>query len=198
MAESIRKYVARAPRYVLRPQDRNIMRFSLEAESDGNGIEQTTLLNLSESGLAFLVESGHEPGLGDHIKVEIPIPGGEQIAWWAVVTRIETYVMRGWFYSKDLFEDEGKVLVGLRFDPLPEPHTRAMRKGLRSSFIQAMRDQQIRNSEYYRSVLASHAFKIFWYALATIIAFGIMYRLAQPGGNYDAKRGSQWGERFKF
>jgi hypothetical protein len=45
MSENLRKFVPRAPRYVLRPQDRKVMRFSLEDSLGQGGVEHTILIN---------------------------------------------------------------------------------------------------------------------------------------------------------
>ena len=198
MGELIRKYVSRAPRYVLRPQDRSVMRFSLERTLGEGGIEKTVLLNLSETGMAFLVERGREPHLGDRVKVEIPIPGGDQIAWWAAVVRVEEFESTGWLYSRDPFETDNQILIGLRFDKLPEPHSRAIRQGIHASFMQAMREQRMRTTAYYKAFFVDKVGKVIVYAILSLIAFGIVYWLAQPDAHYDAKRGAPWGERFKF
>src|ERR1700733_8248261 len=100
-----RQFIPRAPRYVLKPQDRNILRYSLQNTMGKGGVETTLLVNLSETGAAFLVNRGAEPRLGERIKVEIPIPKGEQIAWWGHVVRTSLYEPRGWF-SGDKFHSD--------------------------------------------------------------------------------------------
>ncbi len=197
MNQRARKFVQRAPRYVLRPQDRKDMRFSLEHTFGQGGIENTLLLNLSESGAAFVIEKNHAPKLGDRIKVEVPIPQGDRIAWWGHVVRTSFFEPRGWF-KRDGFDQESRVVVAINFDELPEPHSRALRRGLNRSFMQAMRDQKYVTWNYYRSAATEHFWKIFLYSLLTFIVLGSIWLLAQPSSNYDAKRGAPWGERFKF
>jgi len=174
------------------------MRYSLQHTIGHGGIEQTLLLNLSETGLAFLVESGFEPRIGEKIKVEIPIPGGEQIAWWATVVRIQKYSGPGWFSRSDQFDFESKVLVALHFEDLPEAHSRAIRQGLKNSFTQIMRDQKFRDWTYTRDQLLRNALRFTFFLLITALAIGFIYWFSQPDGTYDAKRGAPWGERFKF
>ena len=50
----------------------------------------------------------------ERIKVEIPIPSGDQIAWWGSVMRLEEYQGRSWGFQKDPFETP-KLVVGVRF-----------------------------------------------------------------------------------
>ena len=81
---------------------------------------------------------------------------------------------------------------------MPAPHTRAIRQGLRHSFIQTMREQQIRTVEYYHSLFINNIWKLAFYVALAIGAFALVYWLSRPTENYDSKRGSPWGERFKF
>lgn len=199
MSEHLRRFIHRSPRYLLRPQDRKIMRFSLEHSQGEGGIEQTLLLNLSETGVAFIVDAGVEPRVGEKVKVEIPIPGGDQIAWWGKVVRTSEYGGPGWFSNNKEFDTNGKVLVALRFeDDMPGAHTKAIRSGLEASFIQTLRDQQFRDWKYAKQGLLRKVGTLLFYFLIVAIALGFIYWFSLPGGNYDAKRGSPWGERFKF
>lgn len=188
----------RAPRYVLRPQDKNVMRFSLETTHGNAHAEQTILLNLSETGLAFVTDSRKKFDLGDLIKVEIPIPSGEQLAWWAKVVRVQEYEPRSWFARRDSSYDGSRTLVGLRFEQLPEGHSRAIRKGIEKSFLQAVRDQRHRTWMYYRVMFSQYFLQFFIYAFLTAVALGLIYLWSKPDANYDPKRGSPWGQRFKF
>ena len=196
-SSSVRPFIPRAPRYVLRPQDRHVMRFSLENTSGPGGIEQTILINLSETGIAFLVNPGKEPRLGERIKVEIPVPSGDQIAWWARVVRTSEFEPRGWLtFGRDRFQDDHKILVALAFEPLPEGHSRAIRKGLNASFMQAMRDQQYITWLYYKAHVVEKGPRIGLYLALTLLTVLFIWWFSQPDGKYDAKRGTQWGERY--
>ncbi|NJM10361.1 MAG: PilZ domain-containing protein [Bdellovibrionaceae bacterium] len=197
MAEKIRKFKPRAPRYILRPQDRNIMRFGLH-EGPLSTVEKTILLNLSETGVAFITHSSKRFELGDLVMVEVPIPGGDQIAWWARVVRVQEYEPTRWWGKRDSFFDEPKTLVAASFEKLPEGHSRALRKGIDQSFMKAMRDQRYRTWLYYKMFVIQHFFQILAYVALTAIAFSLLYLWSRPSENYDPKRGAPWGERFKF
>lgn len=196
MGEKIRKFLPRAPRYILRPQDRNTMRFGLH-EGQLTTVEQTLLLNLSETGVAFLTNSRKRFELGELIMVEIPIPEGDQLAWWAKVVRLQEYEPTRWWGKRKDFFHEPKILVAASFEDLPEGHTRAIRKGIEQSFLKAMRDQRYRSWLYYKSFLFENMFQLLAYAALTLIAFGLLYWWTRPSSNYDPQRGSPWGERFK-
>src|ERR1035437_2342386 len=198
MGQKIHKFVPRAPRYVLRPTDRNTMRFSLEHTLGEGGIEQTILINLSESGAAFLVSAGADPRVGERIKVEVPIPGGEQFAWWGKVVRTSVYEPNRWSFKNDRFAGEDKILIALKFDELPESGAKAIRLGLKNSYMQAMRDQQFLTWQYYKNNFLQQFIKYLIYTVLTALVIGFIYRFSRPDANYDAKRGTPWGERFKF
>lgn len=173
------------------------MRFSLEHTVGAGGIEHTILLNLSETGAGFVVERQFAPKVGDRIKVEVPIPQGDRIAWWGEVVRTSAYQPRGWF-KNDGFNAENRVFVALHFEALPEPHSRDLRRGLNRSFIRAMRDQKFRNVNYYYSVFLENFWRFLLLAFLTAVVFGTLYALTLPSSTYDPKRGAPWGERFKF
>ncbi len=172
------------------------MRFSLHTDLNVGGIVETILLNLSETGLAFLVKPGSEPMLGDRIKVEIPIPSGEQIAWFGRVVRIQEHQPTKWNGRKYAAQVERQILVGLKFEELPTGHSRTLRRGIEASFINAAREQQYRSLAYYKT-FALHNFPawILYFALAAA-AVGFIYYFSLPSANYDSKRGAPWGERF--
>jgi hypothetical protein len=174
------------------------MRFSLE---DGRGpaaIEKTLLLNLSESGVAFLLSPDVEVHFGERMKVEIPVPSGERIAWWGRVVRVQEYEGRTWLFGKDPFRDDPKIMVAVRFDELPEGHSRAIRKGIEKSFMRAMREQHYRNWLYYRSLALHNIGKVILYACLIAFTVAFLWYFTRPSANYDAKRGAPWGDRYKF
>ncbi|MBX3021440.1 MAG: PilZ domain-containing protein [Bdellovibrionales bacterium] len=196
MEDSIRKFKPRAFRYVLRPQDKTAMRFSLEHTTGSAHIEQTFLINMSESGVAFLIDPGTQVHIKERLKVEIPVPSGESIAWWGTVVRIQEYEPRSWF-GRDRFREDKKIMVAVRFDELPDGHSRAIRKGIEQSFMKAMREQQYRNWLYYRVLVLQNIGKFLLYILLFAAAIGFIWYFSLPSDNYDAKRGAPWGERFK-
>lgn len=194
----VRKFVPRAFRYVLRPQDKDTMRFSLEHAHGPNPIEQTHLMNLSESGVAFLVSPNTSIHLNDHIKVEVPIPSGDQFAWWGRVVRVEEYEPRSWMFGKDPFHEDPKIMVAVKFEQLPEAFSKAIRKGIEKSFMQAMRDQQYRNWLYYRTLAMQRMGQIILYACLIAFTVGFIYYFTRPSANYDPKTGTPWGDRYRI
>lgn len=200
MGERVRRFIPRAARYTLRPGDRTSMRFSLVREhgTGTGGTEETILLNLSETGAAFLVGPGQEPSVGVKIKVEIPIPHGDQMAWYGRVVRVQEYQTSKWTLRKTPSLVQRKILIGLRFEKLPPGHSRALQKGIELSFIRAVQEQKYKTLVYYKTVFFHHVPRMLFYGLLVAAAIGFIYYFSLPDEKYDSKRGTPWGERFKF
>lgn len=174
MGEPVRKMVPRAPRYVLGPGDNQVVRFSFIDTKGPKATLQTSMVNLSETGLAFLIDPILAPELGETIKIEIPIPGSEQIAWFAQVVRIEMYEARQWWFFKTDQPDQARVLVGLRFEELPFGHQKAIRKGLEKSFLEALRAERQRRIQYWKHFLFINGPKILMWTLIFSAAVTIL------------------------
>lgn len=175
------------------------MRFSLADSQGPGGIEQTLLYNLSETGAAFLTTQPRLFELGDFIKVEIPIPNGDQFASWARVVRIEEFEYSShWTTSRHAIFEKEVYLVATKFESLPKGHVRALRKGIEQCFIQAMRDQQYRNWLYYKALFSTYLIPGLIYFFLTLLAVGFIYYFSLPDPQYDSKKGAPWGQRFKF
>src|SRR6185437_9123013 len=120
-----RKFVVREPRYTLQPTDNRYIRFARE---DENGQTHTTIfIDISATGLAFVINSDQAPHLSDLIKVEVPLEDGQSVAWWARVVRVEEYTLRKWYVKKENFVGENPVLVAVQFQNLPAGHSTAIR-----------------------------------------------------------------------
>lgn len=120
MGSSAGKFLPRAPRYLLRPLDRNILRLKTSGTSVSTFSE---ISDLSESGLSFDLTGGDPPREHEILKVEFTVPGQGQIACFATVTRVEAHV-----------EDDGSsgktVRVAIRFRSLPRAHRRSLHESL--------------------------------------------------------------------
>lgn len=82
------KTLQRAPRYVLRPGDSEVVRFMVK----GRGSEQsfkTAMSDISSSGMAFTIASFKAPRIGDSVALEFKVPNARQIACYGKVVRIE-------------------------------------------------------------------------------------------------------------
>lgn len=192
MGQRLRKFVARAPRYVLRTGDSQFLRFAPEDGPDH--VYTTRFVNVSETGIAFLVDRDLAPHLGDVIKLEFTVPGNGQIAWFARVVRMEEFESGGW---KPRHRRSDEILVGVHFLDLPEGHRRDIRKGLEDQFLKALKQHRRDNVKSFMQFVMGHYGKWLFYAICALATFGLLYYLAQPSANYDSERGAPWGERFK-
>ncbi len=161
-------------------------------------VSETKLLNVSESGIAILVNAHEAPYPGERLKIEMPVPGGDQIAWFAVVVRSELYWSPWSDFIRNRRVEEDMVLLALRWEQLPEGHVKAIRQGLRNRFLEELKENRARQWLYIRHFWNDNAFKIAMYFFCTMFAVLILYLLARPSANYDPRKGTPWGQRFQL
>lgn len=196
MGQVLRRFINRAPRYILASSDNQTLRF-VTVKNPSRAL-QTQLINVSESGLGFIIDLGSAPQLGESIKMEFAIPGGEQIAWFGKVVRLEEQAAGPW-WSEHLHAHEPiKAVVGIQFQALPDVHRHAIRSHLHEKFVELNHARRAAQHARFKRFLAEHGWKILMYTLAAIFTFAILYFLSLPSGNYDSKRGAPWGHRFNF
>lgn len=195
MAELATVYVARAPRYILSPEDNRLMFF---AHKDTRGEKQESLfLNISATGLAFATERDLAPNLGEMIKLEFSAPGEGRVAWWGRVVRVEEYEKHSFWSLGSSNVSDDMVYVAVKFQNMPEAHVHKIKSSVKKKFKEIRRAQKANfwnNLMYY---VAAHQVQIFMYVLCIIFSVFILFALAQPSGTYDKDRGSPWGLRFK-
>ena len=162
----------------------------------------TKFINISQTGLAFLVSQKvlreGFPHVGESIKIEVPVPGGDQFAWWAKVVRIEEYENPWKRFESDNFWNEDLVMVAVRFENLPVGHLDILRTGLAKRFEEITAEEALHRRRELVEWWNLHWRSLFLYAVMTLMTFGLLYWLSLPGENYDAQHGSPWGQRFKF
>ncbi len=127
MTQSLARYHARAPRYILDTQDDELIRIAGPRQVPWE--EGTEIRNVSLTGLAFTASEDLCPLLGEVIKIQFMIPGGKQMACHAVVTRLDP--------------DRGdKILVGVHFYKLEMSHRIVLAQGLSQKFKSSLRNQE--------------------------------------------------------
>jgi hypothetical protein len=122
MSQSLAKYHARAPRYILNTDDNFLIRIAGPRQIPWE--EGTEIKNVSLTGLAFTAPDDLCPLLGEVIKIQFTVPGGQQMACHGIVTRLES--------------DEAKMLVGVHFYKLEMSHRIVLAQGISRKF----KDQQ--------------------------------------------------------
>lgn len=195
MGEVIRRFISRAPRYSLQSTDANWMFFARPRDQDIK--HQTRIMNVSETGLAFLVDSIMAPQVGDLIKVEFPVPGKDQVAWWAKVVRLEEFQdLSPWF--DDVGKNTGgQILVGIRFEQLPEGHREEIREGL---FLRYKEELELRRAEAWKN--RKEFFKknykhLVLFAVCFLGGLLAIYGLSQIEHLFDVEKGSIYRELWK-
>lgn len=198
MAQILKKFVQRAPRYVLRPDDDRLIRFAAEAQRAINSVDYSTLfVNLSSTGLAFVVDDAQAPQLGARIKIEFTIPGDQRIAWFGEVVRIETFDPKKWYLNPKDFEHRSTQLIGIRFLEMPIAHRKAINKALNQKFLRLVKNQRWNSLLAFLRYGIHHFGKPFLVASLFGATFYFLYWISRPSENYDAQRGAPWGQRFQ-
>ena len=157
------------------------------------------MVNISETGLAFIVERNSCPHSSEVIKIEFPIPGEGHVAWFAQVVRIEEFIP----YKKWNAPSNHKnwVLVAVRFNHLPDGHRKLIRTGLNEKFNEILRARHRESLYQLMQFIAAHFWEAVLYIGLTAAMIATLYYFSQPTENYDSERGTQWGDRypqFKF
>ena len=153
MAEqrNVEELYPRAPRYVIEIGDNEVVRFALSPK--GSKAMHTRIVNLSESGMAFLCPYLTAPNHGEMIKVEFTAPNTDPIACFAKVVRVQIHKT----YREEQKPQTFKM-VAVEFENLHPKQRQMLSEGLTAQF-------QRKQAEYKRKQLL---LKIQWYASSSI------------------------------
>lgn len=159
MTQSLAKYHARSPRYILQPQDSTLIRVAGPRQIPWE--EGTDIKNISLSGLAFTAAHELCPIVGEFIKIQFEVPGSKQMACYGLVTRLEPL-------------GKTEMLVGIQFYKLEMPHRIVLLQGLAQKLKDQQHKNQVLESEnpirrklitHWKSVVAMLLFLASWMAL---------------------------------
>lgn len=193
MGASLRKFVSRAPRYTLRPADNHLMRFAHEDER--GQIFTTKIHDVSTTGVSFVVDRDDAPFIQERVKMEIPLEDGEQIAWWGRVVRIEEFSDHKWYLKKEDFFEDRRVLVAVHFEGLPTPYAAKISRTLDKKFEEVAKEKKKEALKNWTAMWRHYTWELLFYVGVVLTGIYILWALSRPGGNYDAERGSPWGQR---
>lgn len=194
MSSRAAKFISRATRYTLNPNDNRFLRY---AHHNDNGRTFTTrFVDISQTGLAFITDNENAPRLSDLIKIEIPLDANNTIAWWARVVRVEEYAPHKWYLKADDFQSENQVLVAIVFHELPPAHSRLIRETLDKKFAEMHEINRRERMQNITKYMAEQIWLILLYASLIFATGWLLYFLSRPGPNYDADRGAPWGQRY--
>ncbi len=186
MNNPVRKWFGRAPRYILRPEDNQFVRFANEVRHKSAGIE---ILDISKTGMAFTVHRENTPRLGENIMIEFEAPGTGQIACYARVVRLEEQSERiSWGSPKR------GIIVGVHF-LLKHNQIKHLGRGLEEKF-EKLKAQKNREQFRQRIEWLKENTKLAIIYLAVIFALVfVFYFLTQPRKNYNKNETIPWGTR---
>jgi hypothetical protein len=108
-------------------KDKKIMRYAPYPR--GHRAFFTEIINLSETGMAFTVPFLDAPILNETIMIEFAVPGGDPIACFAQVQRVQKYTV----IESDFFQKDCK-LVAVKFHQMKEEQLRSLRISLTQEF----------------------------------------------------------------
>lgn len=169
MVGSLSKYVARAPRYILQPDDNTLIRLAGPFQTPWE--EGTEIQNISLSGLAFTAPSDLCPVLGDIVKIQFEVPGSGQMACMALTVRLEK-------------ASKSRTIVGIKFMKMDFPQRIYITQALSQILRQQQRQKERQSS---REILRSKIPQLIlaWFFLgAWIVSLwmwfsGYIYQLAR-------------------
>jgi len=119
----------RAPRYVIELGDAEVVRFAQLPK--GSKTKHTRIVNLSESGMAFLTPSHSAPDEQEVIKIEFTAPNSPPIACFAKVVRVELHKT----YSHDQRPQTFK-LIAVEYSQIHPLQKQILAQGLSERFRQ--------------------------------------------------------------
>jgi hypothetical protein len=195
MGSAIRKFVSRAPRYTLRPTDNRVMRFAHEGESQSFA---TRIVDISVTGVAFVVARENAPFIQETIKLEVPLGEAAQFAWWGRVVRMEEYSDEKWYLNKTDFEPEPQVLVAVRFESLPAAHIEKIHKTLRFKFAEVDAERRTEARRNIAALWTHYTWEVLFYLGVIAAGIYILWAASRPSESYDQEKGSPWGRRMWF
>ena len=196
MASTLRKFIARAPRYTLRPSDNRLMRYAHEGES--GQIFTTRIVDVSQSGVSFIADRENAPFIHERVKLEIPLEDGQQVAWWGKVVRVEEYASHKWYLKKDDFQEERQVLVAVRFEGMPSPHVAKITYTLDKKFQELSKERKREAFKNLTSFWTHYAWEFIFYIGVVLAGAYILWSLSRPSDMYNPERGAPWGQRMWY
>jgi hypothetical protein len=191
MGNAARKFFDRAPRYILHAGDEKIVRVAPRNRRK-NQIYHLEILDVSETGMSFIVNWNYLPQIGEILKVEFPVPGeNRKVAWFAKVMRMEGMGER----PQEMNHFSG-IKVGVEFIDMPKGHIRTLKAALNNKTQNRIRAHRLKKALQKRGEILRVMGQLIF---LTAVCVGIYYffkSYTEHDINYDPKRPVNWGERF--
>ena len=151
MPTTLAKYHIRSPRYILQPDEEQVVRMAGPKQVPWE--EGTEIKNISLTGLAFTVPADLCPSIGEFVKIQYTLPGSVTTASHALVTRLQ-----------DL--SKSKILVAVKFYRMELPQ----RVMLAQSLSVKMKEQQVRERQALKKSLGPFGSALPWMLLGIWMA----------------------------
>lgn len=193
---SLRKFLAREPRFTLGPKDNRHGRYAQDENPES--IYSSTIIDLSMSGTAFVVNRQDAPFIFERIRIEVPLGENDSMAWWGKVVRIQGHKPSGWFEKPEVMQDTDEVVVGVQFEPLPLGHATKVDRLLQQKFKEVEEQKKQVAWQSFRAICSYYTWEILLYCFVVIAGVWILWALSQPYANYSAEKGAPWGKRVWF
>lgn len=161
MVSSLAKYHARAPRYILQPQDNTLIRVAGPQQTPWE--EGTEIVNISLSGLVFKAPIELSPIVGEFIKIEFSVSPAQKMACHGLVVRLEA-------------QGQSHFLVGVQFYKLEMAHRIALLQGLARKLKDQMQlEQQIESRTHVVETIKSVGHVLLKDKKATIYLIALLF-----------------------
>ncbi|MBL7555815.1 MAG: PilZ domain-containing protein [Bdellovibrionaceae bacterium] len=163
MTHSLAKYHARSPRYILNTHDDSLVRVAGPQQIPWE--EDTEIKNVSLTGLAFTAPEDLCPVLGEVIKVQFVVPGAQQMACHAIVTRLEP-------------DRQHSILVAVHFYKLEMAHRIVLAQGLsrkvknEDSDFGSLTSEEIKTWNFFKKVFIMGFLATFWVIVMNLFMDG--------------------------
>ncbi|MAE74661.1 MAG: hypothetical protein CL675_11245 [Bdellovibrionaceae bacterium] len=152
-------------KYQLQSGDKSSLRFAQIKK--GARAVRTEFLSVSTTTVEMKMESREAPKILERIKIEVPIPGSKQIAWWALVSNV---VPAG----------GSSVIVTCDFDDLPRGHLNSIKQGLASKSRAHRMEQMSESTQQAVEALVYLPTKPWMFVFYGLFALWLIYLLIQP------------------
>ncbi len=163
MTQSLAKYHARSPRYILNTHDDYLVRVAGPQQIPWE--EDTEIKNVSLTGLAFTAPDDLCPVLGEVIKVQFVIPGAQQMACHAIVTRLEP-------------DKSHTILVAVHFYKLEMAHRIVLAQGLAKKVknedpdFANLSNEELKTWNFFKKVFIMGFLATFWVVIMNLFLDG--------------------------
>lgn len=144
----------RAPRYTIQVSDNHIVRFAHQPR--GSKAMHTRIIDLSESGMAFIVPVLSAPKLDENIKIEFNAPNCDPVACFAKVVRVQKHQSYNSVGQAQVFR-----LIAVEFQNLHNKQREQIAQGLTQEF-------KNNRKKYEREQML---FKIQWFVKSVVFFF---------------------------